>query len=185
MYERKFRVVESFDDKELFDETNDQKHLKSITEILSMSYNSQGEQSLNILMKGNEGPRFLQLFLTEMLYAGQTHRVATFSDITESKALAKAEQKNNLMSLLTSSVSHEMLTPLKCICSFASSLEKELKHSPKRQEAEMIFITAKLLLSQTKMILDKNMIEKGLFTPAYEDTPFNRIVNDVVLILRP
>jgi hypothetical protein len=44
----------------------------------------------------------------------------------------------------------------------------------------MIFVSAKLLLSQTKMILDKNMIEKGLFTPAYEDAPFNRIVTDVV-----
>ena len=70
VYERRFLIVESFDDEEVFAETNNRKQLKSITEVLSSSYNSEGERSLNIVMKGNDGTRFLQLFLTNMLYAG-------------------------------------------------------------------------------------------------------------------
>jgi hypothetical protein len=117
VYERRFRVIQNFEDENV--QEDDPKAYMSIMEILYLHYNSTGEKSLNILMKGSDGPRFLELFLNNMIYAGHTHRVATFSDITESKALAKAEQRNNLMSLLTSSVSHDMLTPLKCICSFA------------------------------------------------------------------
>ena len=70
VYERRFMIVESFDDEEVFTETNNRKQLKSITEVLSSSYNSEGERSLNIVMKRNDGARFLQLFLTNMLYAG-------------------------------------------------------------------------------------------------------------------
>jgi hypothetical protein len=59
-----------------------------------------------------------------------------------------------------------------------------LKHSPRRQDAELIFVTSKLLISQTKMLLDKNMIEKGLFTPTFEELPINRIVTDAVKIMQ-
>jgi hypothetical protein len=45
-------------------------------------------------------------------------------------------------------------------------------------------VTAKLLISQTKMLLDKNMIEKGLFTPSFEELPLNRIVSDTVKIMQ-
>jgi K+-sensing histidine kinase KdpD len=49
--------------------------------------------------------------------------------------------------MLTSSVTHEMVTPLKCMISFAAIVLKELQNSPKRKEAELIMTTAKLLLS--------------------------------------
>jgi len=34
------------------------------------------------------------------------------------------------------------------------------------------------------MLLDKNMIEKGLFTPSFEELPLNRIVSDTVKIMQ-
>ena len=76
-----------------------------------------------------------------------------------------------------------MVTPLKCIISFATSLQKELKHSPKCKEAELIYVTAKLLLSEVKLLLDKNMIQNEIFTLQYEHVPINRIISDAVQIM--
>ena len=73
--------------------------------------------------------------------------MATFRDVTEKKKLAKIEKANKLLHMLTSSVTHEMVTPLKCMISFAAIILKELQNSPKRKEAELIMTTAKLLLS--------------------------------------
>lgn len=72
-----------------------------------------------------------------------------------------------MLSLLNSSVTHEMLTPLKCIIEFAQMLIKELQSSPLRRVAELVLSTSKLLLSEVKSLLDRNMIEKNLFTPDF------------------
>jgi hypothetical protein len=68
--------------------------------------------------------------------------------------------------------------------SFAASILKELKHSPKKHEAELIFTTAKLLLSQVKLLLDKNMLEHNMFQPNFEVSPVNKTIKDAVEILR-
>lgn len=88
-----------------------------------------------------------------------------------------------MLHLLNSSVTHEMVTPLKCIVSFAKSILKELEHSPKRHEAELIISTTKLILSQVKLLLDKNMIEHDLFEPELTLSPLNKTVSSVIEIL--
>ena len=77
-----------------------------------------------------------------------------------------------------------MVTPLKCIIDFSESLIKELYDSPKLIEAELINTTSKLLLAQTKLLLDKNMLENDLFQPNFEVSPFNKTVSDIVKILK-
>ena len=77
-----------------------------------------------------------------------------------------------------------MLTPLKCITSFAKTLERDLKHSPNRKEAQLILLSSKLLLSQVKMNLDRSLLQKGRFEPNYSTCPLNRVVTDVVEIMR-
>ena len=57
------------------------------------------------------------------------------------------EAENNMLHLLNSTVTHEMLTPLKCMMSFSKSIMKEMKNSPKFKEAKLILTTSKLLLS--------------------------------------
>ena len=94
------------------------------------------------------------------------------------------EQQNTLLTLLQSSVSHELLTPLKCITSFAQNLERDLKHSPMKKEAQLISLTAQLLQSQVKMNLDKSLIENGRFEPDINDSPVNRVIEDVILIMK-
>ena len=97
--------------------------------------------------------------------------------------LAKIEADNKLLQLLTSSVTHEMVTPLKCIINFSESLIKEFWNSPKRNEIELIATTSKLLLAQTKLLLDKNMLEFDLFLPNIEISPLNKTISDSVRIL--
>ena len=127
--------------------------------------------------------RFLSLQLSRITLSKEEYRVATFSDVTESMKAQRVEANARMVHFLTSNITHEMLTPLKCIMSFSKSLQKELKHSDRRQEAELIFVTAKLILSQTKMLLDRDMIVNDMFTLANEVVPINRIVADAVYIM--
>lgn len=112
------------------------------------------------------------------------YRVATFSDVTESKTLARVEQQNSVLTMLQSSVSHEMMAPLRCIVNFAQVLERELKHSPRQKEAQLISMTAKLLLAEVKMLLDKNLMENNRFEADYAHHPLNRVVADIIELLR-
>lgn len=128
--------------------------------------------------------RYLELQINSIIINYEEHHIGTFRDVTENRRLQQAEGNAKLGSMLMSSVTHEMVTPLKCIISFAQSLEQELKHSPKRADAELIYITGKLLLSQIKLLLDRSLIENGAFTPSFEFTPVNRIINDCTRILK-
>jgi K+-sensing histidine kinase KdpD len=119
--------------------------------------------TINLVMRsdrlGKARYRYLELQMKNITYEQQEFRVATFHDVTERKKIVEVESNNRIVSLLSSSVSHEMVTPLKCIISFATSLKSDLKHlkRPKKQ-AELIYVTAKLLLSEVKLLLDNNLI---------------------------
>ena len=69
--------------------------------------------------------------------------------MTEINKLAKVQADNKMLSLLNSSVTHEMITPLKCIIQFGSNLLKS-KDPTVHTEAELIVSTTKLILSQVK-----------------------------------
>lgn len=73
----------------------------------------------------------------------------TIRDISEINNFAKVSAQNKMLSLLTSSVTHEMITPLKCVIQFGMTLLKS-KDPSVVKEAELIVSTAKLLLSQVK-----------------------------------
>lgn len=45
-------------------------------------------------------------------------------------------------------------------------------------------MTAKLLLAEVKMLLDKNLMENNRFEPDYADHPLNRVVADIIELLK-
>jgi len=45
-------------------------------------------------------------------------------DITEVRKFSKISENNKVLTLLTSSVTHEMITPLKCIVQFTNKVLK-------------------------------------------------------------
>lgn len=57
-----------------------------------------------------------------MIFNEEECIILMIRDITAFKKLNKAENKNRVTGLLTASVSHELLTPLKCISSFGKEL---------------------------------------------------------------
>lgn len=142
-------------------------------------------RQLKLVMKTeSDDARFLELHYNNMTVNGEDYITATFHDCTEVVRLEKVESNNRLLNMLTSSVTHELMTPLKCISSFARSLQKELQHSAKRQEAELIDVTSKLMISHVSLLLDKSMIENKVFKPNIALYPFNKIVSDAVQIMR-
>lgn len=102
-------------------------------DILTRHYKETlNDRAINLEMTtGDLATKFLQLSMSDMYLDQDEYRVATFSDVTESKTLARVEQQNSLLTMLQSSVSHELMTPLRCIVNFAQILERELKHSPR------------------------------------------------------
>lgn len=152
-------------------------------EVLVAFYFKTETISLRMGAPEAKDPRFFELQLNNFTVNKQQYRVATFHDVTEGLLLARAEHKSKMVELLSSSVSHEMLTPLKCIASFANSLQKELRHNAKRKDAELIYVTSKLLLSQVTMLLDRNLFDTDMFSLSPEPVPINRIVADTVQII--
>lgn len=98
-------------------------------------------------VRPTEHYRVLKLSLTNLMFNQEECKVATFRDVTDKSKLAKIEADNKLLHMLTSSVTHEMVTPLKCMVSFSEIVVKALANSPKKYEAELIMTTSKLLLS--------------------------------------
>jgi len=95
----------------------------SMLDILLQTFTQTStNQTYEIKAKLGKETRYVQLQYSKMMLDRQEHFVATFHDMTESKRLQQAQGQNTLLSLLTSSVSHEMVTPLKCIISFANNL---------------------------------------------------------------
>lgn len=88
-----------------------------------------------------------------------------------------------MLTLLTSSVTHELITPLKCIIQFTLSVLQRTNDPEKRKDLELVLLTAQLLLSQVKLLLDRNMLEKGIFTSNLEMLPFNKTISNVVQLL--
>jgi len=71
--------------------------------------------------------------------------------------------------MLNATVSHEMMTPLGCIISFAEHLSESLRGDlPKFEKAQIIFKTAKLLRMNLKDLLDRSLLENGRLEPTYE-----------------
>lgn len=45
-------------------------------------------------------------------------------------------------------------------------------------------MTGKLLLAEVKMLLDKNLMENDRFQPNYTDHPLNRVIADIIEMLK-
>lgn len=86
-------------------------------------------------------------------------------DITAFKKLNQVENENRITGLLTASVSHELLTPLKCISSFGNQLVTLLSNVKLKYKAELIVSTSNLVMSQVKFLLDKNLLDQNVFKP--------------------
>lgn len=84
-------------------------------------------------------------------------------DISHLKRLAKQEQELKIFELVTSSVTHEMITPLKSISFLSKRLGETLKSQIGQKDAILIYNTSQILLSEVKLLLDRNMLDNNRF----------------------
>ena len=82
-----------------------------------------------------------------MRYNDKECQVLTIRDITTQRRLEKVQEQNEMLHLVTSSVSHDLMTPIQCIISFANKILTELKSGKTRHKANLIRSAGKLLLN--------------------------------------
>lgn len=100
------------------------------------------------------------------------------------RKLATMEIQQESMQMRQSIVTHELITPLKCIINFADDLKVELQGKPTgHREANLIFNTSKLLHAQVNELLDKNMMDRSMLVPKLEATSLVDIVKETKDIL--
>ena len=71
---------------------------------------------------GSDEPQNLELKLTNLIFNKEECKVATFRDITKARQLVKVKKHNELLHMLSSSVTHEMVTPLKAMINLCQSI---------------------------------------------------------------
>jgi hypothetical protein len=67
------------------------------------------------------------------------------------------------LALLQAGFSHEFITPIKSISTFAQELMLLIQNTDLKYKAELIFQTSQMLHSQVKIMLDKSMIDQQAF----------------------
>jgi hypothetical protein len=60
-----------------------------------------------------------------MIFNSKECWILTVRDVSKIKQIAKLSAENESLSLFTSCVSHELITPIKCIISFGEEAKKE------------------------------------------------------------
>lgn len=88
-----------------------------------------------------------------------------------------------MLQLMSSSVSHEMITPLKCIIQMVNGLKDQQLHTALNFDADLVVNTAKMLLNQVKGNLDKNLLSQNLFEPQLECHDLSSVVTQTLDLL--
>jgi nitrogen-specific signal transduction histidine kinase len=102
---------------------------------------------VNLKRNDTDETQNLELTLTNLIFNKEECKVATFRDITRSRQLVKMKKHNDLLHMLSSTVTHEMVTPLKAMITLASIVARELQDHPRAQETNLILVTARLMLA--------------------------------------
>ena len=89
-----------------------------------------------------------------------------------------------MMELMSAGVSHELITPLKCVLQLTRSLMKRISDPNQIKQARLITDTTNLLLAQVKCFLDKNTIEANKFRPHFEKSSLKITLKDAVDIMK-
>ncbi len=85
--------------------------------------------------------------------------------------------------MVTSSVTHDMITPLRSVSCLSKRLCDTLDGTKGQKDALLIYNTSQILLSQVKLLLDKNLLDNNRFRPSLDDHAVNQTIENIVDIL--
>lgn len=86
--------------------------------------------------------------------------------------------------MLNSTVTHEMMTPLSCVATFAERLATQIQDPRHRSYAKLIHRTSKLLKNYIRDLLDRSLIEKGKLILNLEVTLLRIVMNEIVEMMQ-
>lgn len=141
-------------------------------DLSQMEYNKlQVFRAVYLPKSGQEPKEYLfQLTVASIIYNNRQTRVLTFKDVSFINEVAKLSAHNKLMNTLSSQVSHEMLTPLKCIIQVTDLVKQGLNNtSLDHYNLGVVSNTAKIVLSQIKGNLDNSLMTVNQFKPNLEN----------------
>jgi K+-sensing histidine kinase KdpD len=108
----------------------------------------------------------------------------TLRDISHLKRLAKQEQELQIFEMVTSSVTHNMITPLKSISSLSKRIYESLCFTSGRKDSLKIYNNSQILLSEVKLLLDKNLLDNKKFQSIFSGHPVNDTIQTAIDILQ-
>ena len=79
------------------------------------------------------------------------------------KVNAKLSAENKMLTMMSSSISHELITPLRCIEQISKKMVSKRVNEEQTFDAELIMSTASMLLTRVKGNLDKNLLTQNMF----------------------
>lgn len=108
---------------------------------------------------GTTEAKTLQVCIQNLTYENEECALMIFVDMTHVKKVVHLELQNLKIQLRESSVTHELIAPLRCIIKFAEELIEQYAAEKRKCEIpKLIFNTAKLIHAQMNDILDNHML---------------------------
>jgi hypothetical protein len=99
----------------------------------------------------------------ELIFAGKQCRILVMRDLGPIRQNMKLQSQNKMMSLLQSSISHEMLTPIRCIIETLKLIKKRVSRSDVEGDLRLVINTSHMLQNQIKGSLDRNLLDQNEF----------------------
>ena len=108
--------------------------------------------------------------------------MVTIRDISHLERLEKQSLALRILDLTTSSVTHEMITPLRAVSCLSQKLSNTLKDPNQQRCSLQIHSTTQIILSHVKLLLDRSMLDRDSFQPTLDKYPINKTITDIVEI---
>lgn len=122
-----------------------------------------------------------------LIFNNQQCVVLTFVDMTTAKRLAFIQSQQQKMHMHQSSISHEIITPLKLIRMFSKELRSECQREQRfetARHAEYIYTTSKIIQAHVSNLLVNNLLEKDKLNLNLKQVPLVKTIEKTMNIFR-
>jgi len=89
-----------------------------------------------------------------------------FRDISHLQKLQEQKLKLEIIDAVTATIAHNMITPLKSVSLLSRNIASNIGFD-NRKDATLVYFTSQLLLSEVRLLLDKNQLDRDRFQPDF------------------
>lgn len=142
-------------------ETNLENRVRlNLQQIASTDVLDEGQMIQNADLDGET--QLFHLSRSQLTFDHKVCCVVTLKNVTKLKQISELETRNKFLGLMSSSINHEYLAPIRCISQISKQLEKSVRFKEK-ESARVISNTADFVLSQIQTNMDSDLLERGHF----------------------